>query len=88
MLAVFSILLYRSTFTNDYLLVLYSDAVLDSCAIAYLPYSLVKPALEEKKLVSLLEQHAVTLPPFYLFYTSRRLMSPAFRIVKDTLSEI
>jgi len=49
---------------------------------------LVKPALEDKKLVSLLEQHAVTLPPFYLFYTSRRLMSPAFKIVKDTLSEI
>jgi DNA-binding transcriptional LysR family regulator len=74
--------------SNNYLLVLYSDAVLDSCAIAYLPHSLVKPALEEKKLVSLLEQHAVTLPPFYLFYTSRRLMSPAFRIVKDTLIEI
>lgn len=64
------------------------DAVLDGCAVAYLPYFLVKPALEEKKLVSLLEQHAVTLPPFYLFYTSRRLMSPAFKIVKDTLSEI
>jgi len=63
------------------------DAVIEGCAIAYLPYSLVKSSLEEKKLISLLEQHAVTLPPFYLFYTSRRLMSPAFRIIKDTLSE-
>lgn len=63
------------------------DAVIDSCAIAYLPYSLVQPALKEKKLVSLLEQYAVTLPPFYLFYTSRRLISPAFKIIKDALSE-
>lgn len=26
------------------------DAVLDGCAVAYLPYFLVKPALEEKKI--------------------------------------
>ena len=63
------------------------DAVLDGCAVAYLPYFLVKPALEEK-VSKFIGTTRCYLAAFYLFYTSRRLMSPAFKIVKDTLSEI
>ncbi|MFC3901891.1 DNA-binding transcriptional regulator, LysR family [Acinetobacter marinus] len=62
------------------------EASLCGFGIAYLPMKLVAPYLKNKKLISVLPEYCITHPPFYLFYTSRKLMSPAFKLVKEALT--
>lgn len=61
------------------------EAVVDGLGVAYLPLDVVQEFLAQGKLLSFLDENAVTYPPFYLFYTSRRFNSPAFQIVCQAL---
>ncbi|MBF7695342.1 LysR family transcriptional regulator [Acinetobacter rathckeae] len=61
------------------------DATIQGCGISYLPYDLAKQAIESGQVQRLMPEYCISLPPLYLFYTSRNLLSPAFEIVKNLL---
>ncbi|SKB27842.1 LysR family transcriptional regulator [Luteibacter sp. 22Crub2.1] len=61
------------------------EAALDGFGLAYLTATMVQPLVDQGRLVSVLSEW---LPPFsgyHLYYPSRRQMTPAFRLVVDTL---
>ncbi|WP_445115686.1 hypothetical protein [Acinetobacter sp. WZC-1] len=43
-------------------------------------------AIQEQQRVSLLDDYTISVPLFYLFYTSRRLTSPACKVIKGALT--
>lgn len=53
--------------------------------IAWLPLDLVKNDLASGALVQVLKKETAPLSGYHLFYPSRRLMSPAFRLLVDAL---
>src|SRR3954469_10646783 len=61
------------------------EASLEGFGLAYLPEDLVAPALQEGRLVRVLEDWCPLRPGYHLYYPSRRQHSPAFALVVDTL---
>ncbi|MCX5467705.1 LysR family transcriptional regulator [Acinetobacter nematophilus] len=63
------------------------EATLCGYGISYIPQNLAMPHINQGKLSEILPEYAITHPPFYLFYTSRKHISPAFSIIKDVLKQ-
>lgn len=63
-----------------------AEATLNAYGISYLPKDLADIYINQGLLTELMPEKAITLPPFYLFYTSRKLVSPAFNIIKNALN--
>ena len=61
------------------------DAALAGLGIAFLPEDEFAPHLEEGRLVRVLEDWCPPFPGYYLYYPSRRQLSPAFSLVLDAL---
>ncbi|GGE22291.1 LysR family transcriptional regulator [Aureimonas endophytica] len=60
-------------------------AVLAGLGIAYLPEAMVRPHLNEGRLVQVLDEWCAPFPGYHLYYPSRRLSSPAFQILVEAL---
>lgn len=61
------------------------EAALNGYGIAYLPESIVAPAIQTGQLVQVLDDWSPYFPGYYLYYPSRRQNGPAFTIVVDAL---
>lgn len=64
-----------------------ATAVLDGLGIAYLPEEEFEPYLREGRLVQVLEDWCPWFSGYHLYYPSRRLPSPAFRLILDALRQ-
>ncbi|MFW1945221.1 LysR family transcriptional regulator [Acinetobacter guillouiae] len=62
-----------------------ADATLNGYGISYLPKDLADTYINQGLFFEIMPEKAITLPPFYLFYTSRKLISPAFSVIKNAL---
>jgi DNA-binding transcriptional LysR family regulator len=60
-------------------------AAVDGLGIAYLPEDEFKPYLDEGRLVRVLEDWCPWFSGYHLYYPSRRLPSPAFKLVLEAL---
>jgi DNA-binding transcriptional LysR family regulator len=63
------------------------EAAIDGFGLALLPKDIVQRQLEEGRLVSVLEDWCPPLPPYHLYYPSRRQQLPAFALLVDVLRE-
>lgn len=63
-------------------------AAVDGLGIAYLPEDEFKPHLDEDRLVRVLEDWCPWFSGYHLYYPSRRLPSPAFKLVLEALRAI
>jgi DNA-binding transcriptional LysR family regulator len=70
------------TFTSSYTMV---DAAISGYGIAYIPESLVAEHIEAGRLVSVLQDWCPYWTGFYLYYPSRRQLSPAMAAIVDVL---
>lgn len=61
------------------------QAALAGFGIAYLPAPIIEEHIASGRLVPLLQEWWQTFPGFHLYYPSRRLSSPAFRLMVDAL---
>lgn len=61
------------------------DAALRGHGLAYLPLDLVQSYVDQGALVRVLEKLTPDLPGYHLYYPNRRLASPAFTLLVDTL---
>lgn len=61
------------------------DAAVNGIGLAYLPLDQVSENLKAGTLVQILEDRAMPLPGYHLYYPSRRQSSPAFRLFVDAL---
>jgi len=61
------------------------DCAIDGLGLACLPLDHVQEAIAGGRLVHLLGQWTTALPGYHLYYPNRRLASPAFRLLVDTL---
>lgn len=61
------------------------DAAIDGHGLAYLPYDQVQQAIEEKKLIRVLEKFTPDLPGYHLYYPHRRHAGSAFSLLIDVL---
>ena len=61
------------------------QASLEGLGLAYLPEDLVGAAVEDGRLVRVLEDWCPLRPGYHLYYPSRRQPTPAFALVVDTL---
>jgi DNA-binding transcriptional LysR family regulator len=60
-------------------------AALDGFGLAYLPEDLVQPCVAQRKLRRVLGDWCPPFPGYYLYYPSRRQVSPAFSLLVDAL---
>lgn len=63
------------------------DAALAGLGLAYAPLDMVQTAISQGRLAQVLKAWTPSLPPYHLYYPSRRHMTPAFRLVVDALRE-
>ncbi|MBN8735255.1 MAG: LysR family transcriptional regulator [Xanthomonadales bacterium] len=70
------------TFNNTFLM---RQAALDGQGLAYLPLDIVEADIAAGRLVSVLEDWWPRLPGFHLYYTSRRQVAPAMKLVIEAL---
>lgn len=70
------------TFSNIYQVL---DAALAGYGLAYLPEQLVTEGLAQGKLISVLEEKCITLPPYYIYYPTRLQTSVGFSKLLETL---
>jgi len=61
------------------------DAALAGFGLAYLPLDLVQPHVDRGELVHVLENWCPPFPGYYLYYPSRRQVSPAFALLVEAL---
>lgn len=61
------------------------DAAIDGHGLAYLPYDQVQTALDEKKLVRVLDKFTPDLPGYHLYYPHRKHPGSAFSLLIDVL---
>ena len=66
-------------------LTLIREAAIDGFGLAFVPKDIVQRDLEEGLLVSVLEDWCQPLPPYHLYYPSRRQQLPAFALLVDAL---
>jgi DNA-binding transcriptional LysR family regulator len=70
------------TFNNTLLML---QAALDGMGLAYVPYDLVQPHIEQGRLVPVLEDWWPVFPGYHLYYANRRQISPALALVIEAL---
>lgn len=61
------------------------DAAIGGHGLAYLPYDQVQHAIQEKKLIRVLEKFTPDLPGYHLYYPHRRHAGSAFSLLIDVL---
>lgn len=61
------------------------DAALRGHGLAYLPLDLVQSHLDQGTLIRMLGKYVPDLPGYHLYYPNRRLASPAFTLLVNTL---
>lgn len=61
------------------------NATLAGFGLAYLPESMVLDHVRNKKLIRVLADWCPPFPGYHLYYPSRNLLSPAFRLLVDAL---
>ena len=61
------------------------DAALAGFGVAYLPEDMVKPHVERRRLMQVLDAWCAPFPGYHLYYPSRRQDSPALSLVVDAL---
>ncbi|MPR05525.1 LysR substrate-binding domain-containing protein [Microvirga tunisiensis] len=69
-------------FTNSFDVL---EATLDGFGLSYMAEEIVRPYLEQGRLVRVLEEYCPYWDPYYLYYPSRRQSSPAFAAVVEAL---
>ena len=72
----------QTIFNNTFLML---QAALDGMGLAYVPYDLVQPYVEQGRLVPVLEDWWPVLPGYHLYYANRRQISPALALVIEAL---
>jgi len=60
-------------------------ACIDGHGLAYLPEDILLPAIQDGRLIRVLEDWCDPYPGYHLYYTSRRQPSPAFALVVESL---
>lgn len=63
------------------------DAALRGAGLAYLPLDQVEDHIQAGRLVQVLRGWTPPLPGYHLYYPGRRHLSPAFRLLVDTLRQ-
>ena len=61
------------------------DAALAGFGVAYLPEDMVKPHVERRRLMQVLDAWCAPFPGYHLYYPSRRQDSPALSLAVDAL---
>lgn len=61
------------------------DAALNGVGLAYLPLDQVEAHLASSDLIQVLADNTTDLPGYHLYYPSRRLSSPAFKLFLDAV---
>lgn len=61
------------------------QAALDDYGLAYIPEELAKPYIEDRRLISVLDDWLPYFPGFHLYYPNRRQPSPAFTLLVNML---
>jgi DNA-binding transcriptional LysR family regulator len=74
----------QTTFNNTLLML---QAALDGNGLAYVPFDLVQPHIEQGLLLPVLQDWWCTFPGYHLYYASRKQLSPALRLVIDALRD-
>jgi DNA-binding transcriptional LysR family regulator len=69
-------------FTNSFDVL---EATLDGFGLSYMAEEIVRPYLEQGRLVRILEEYCPYWDPYYLYYPSRRQASPAFVALVEAL---
>ena len=69
-------------FNNTFLML---RAALDGMGLAYVPYDLVQPHIEQGHLIPVLEDWWPSFPGYHLYYANRRQLSPALSLVIEAL---
>ncbi|MCQ4160328.1 LysR family transcriptional regulator [Roseomonas sp. GC11] len=72
------------TFNTNYAMI---DAAVKGYGIAYMPEDLVRPHLDDGRLVALLEEWSPPFEGYYIYYPSRRQNLPGLRVVIDALRQ-
>ncbi|AZG08238.1 LysR family transcriptional regulator [Pigmentiphaga sp. H8] len=72
----------QTVFNNTFLML---QAALDGMGLAYVPYDLVQPHIEGKRLEPVLEDWWPRYPGYHLYYANRRQISPALALVIEAL---
>jgi DNA-binding transcriptional LysR family regulator len=72
----------QTVFNNTFLML---QAALDGMGLAFVPYDLVQPHVEQGRLVSVLEDWCPVFPGYHLYYANRRQISPALALVIKAL---
>lgn len=72
----------QTVFNNTFLM---RQAALDGRGLAYLPLDIVQADIEAGRLVPMLEDWWPRLPGHHLYYTSRRQVAPAMKLVIEAL---
>lgn len=62
-------------------------AALEGHGLAFLPRDMVKPYLQSRELKQALSDWCPAFPGLYLYYPSRKQVSPALRVIIDALSK-
>lgn len=61
------------------------DAALNGYGIAYVPENIVSTHVAEGRLIQVLDDWSPMFPGYYLYYASRRQMSPAMAVIVEAL---
>jgi DNA-binding transcriptional LysR family regulator len=69
-------------FTNSFDVL---EATLDGFGLSYMAEEIVRSYIEQGRLVRVLEEYCPYWDPYYLYYPSRRQLSPAFAAVVEAL---
>ncbi|WP_313622866.1 LysR family transcriptional regulator [Achromobacter sp.] len=72
----------QTVFNNTFLML---QAALDGMGLAYVPYDLVQPHIQQGRLAPVLEDWWPVFPGYHLYYANRRQLSPALALVIEAL---
>ena len=72
----------QTVFNNTFLML---QAALDGMGLAYVPYDLMQPHIEQGRLIPVLEDWWPEFPGYHLYYANRRQVSPALALVIEAL---
>lgn len=72
----------QAVFNNTFLML---QAALDGMGLAFVPFDLVQPHIEQGRLIPVLEDWWPVFPGYHLYYANRRQISPALTLVIEAL---
>ena len=61
------------------------ESVLQGLGLAYMPEDVVRPHVEQGRLIRVLEDWCEPYSGYHLYYPSRRQSSPAFTLLREAL---